>query len=107
MSATHEPAVMAEVAGVLNRKALAMPRPKYPLTARRAGVRGVVTVRVVVDVATGQVVWARIVSGPDVLREAVLDVVCGVRFSPIKDVDGRVGGTLVYRFGVREAPPPN
>ena len=97
---TDKPAVRAEL-GELNRKTIALPLPTYSREARRAGIRGVVTVRIVVEANSGQVVWAGKMSGPKALRPAALAVACDARFFPAHDVDVYVGGILKYRFGMR------
>ena len=92
------PAVLIEL-GNLNRKAISFPLPKHPRVVKRAGIRGVVTVRVVVEANSGLVVWAGVVSGPNALRDAALAAACCARFVHTNDVDAYVGGTLIYRFG--------
>jgi TonB family protein len=101
-SAKQEPETRFEL-GNLNRKAVAMPKPKYPADVKRAGVRGTVTVRVVIEVNSGRVVWVRIVSGPEALYEVTLQAACRARFYPTLDADVYAGGTLTYRFGPRGA----
>jgi TonB family protein len=101
-----KPATVADH-GLLNKYASALPQPKYPRAARRAGICGDVDAEVVVDVWSGTVIWARVASGPAALRGAVADVVCKARFAPIVG-DGqpvRVGGTLRYTFACPKAPP--
>ena len=85
--------------GNLNRKAVAMPKPKYPADVKRAGIRGTVTVRVVIEGNSGRVVWARVLSGPAALYEFTLQAACSARFYPTLDLDAYSGGTLRYRFG--------
>jgi len=46
--------------GVLNRKTMKMPKPTYPMEARRKGISGEVKVEVVIDVNTGVIEWAQI-----------------------------------------------
>jgi TonB family protein len=84
--------------GNLNRKAVSMPKPKYPADAKRAGIRGTVTVRVVIEASSGRVVWARVVSGPAALYKATLHAACAARFYPTIDADLYVGGRLTYDF---------
>jgi len=48
--------------GILNGKAVSLPAPLYPQIARRAGVKGTVTVEVVIDL-NGKVISAKAVSG--------------------------------------------
>lgn len=87
--------------GNITRKALALPQPKYPQDARVARTTGTVEAEVVIEINTGRIVWARILSGPPMLQEAVRSVVCQARFPHTNDANGRVSGTLTYRFGRR------
>lgn len=57
------------------------PDPEYPAEAIASRVTGEVTVRVVVG-PDGNVIDARVVSGPPLLREAALDAVGRWRYRP-------------------------
>ena len=98
-----EPSVIREV-GLLNRKAISLPRPRVA-----PSIRGTARFRVVVDLGSGQVVWARAVAGPPALVEAASTVVCSARFALMELVGdpARVGGELTYTFGARKHRPPN
>lgn len=85
--------------GDITRKALERPRPRRP--ARAPWARGEVRAEVVVDILSGRVVWARLLSGHPLLQSAVAEVVCRVRFAHTNDVNARASGTLTYRFGRR------
>jgi len=56
-------------------------KPVYPATARQAGVDGNVVVRIVIDKA-GNVVDARAIAGPEMLRGAAVDAVRQWRYEP-------------------------
>ena len=56
-------------------------KPDYPATARQAGVDGNVVVRIVIDKA-GNVVDARAIAGPEMLRGAAVDAVRQWRYDP-------------------------
>jgi Ca-activated chloride channel family protein len=87
--------------GVLNGKALSLPRPDYPATARAAGASGVVIVEVTVD-ETGKVIAARALSGPQMLRAAAIAAARQARFAPTK-LSGqpiKVTGTINYNFAI-------
>ena len=86
--------------GDITKKALELPQPHYPREARAAGVFGGAHVEVVIDMASGAVIWARIIDGHPMLQEAVKKVVCLARFAPVVTSSRRmtVGGTLTYRF---------
>jgi TonB family protein len=85
--------------GVLNSKAVSLPKPVFPEEARRIRSSGSVTVRVVVD-ETGKVISAKAVDGPAPLREAAEAAARQARFEPtIKDgITVKVTGTLTYDF---------
>jgi protein TonB len=84
---------------VLNSKALSLPRPSYPQTARNAGVTGTVTVEVTID-ESGNVSEARAVSGPPMLHQAAAIAARQARFSPtvLSGQPVRVKGTISYTF---------
>lgn len=85
--------------GVLNSKAVSLPKPVYPQEARRLKISGRVTVRVVVD-ENGKVISAQAVDGPAALREAAEAAARQAVFTPTtKDgITVKVAGTLTYDF---------
>jgi TonB family protein len=87
--------------GVLNGKAVEMPRPVYPEMARRAQLTGVVTVEVVIDVS-GKVIGARAVSGPEMLRDSAERAARQAKFTPalLSGQPVRVAGTISYNFSL-------
>ena len=91
------------ILGDVTKKARVLPKPAYPRQARAAKISGVVRAEVVIDVHTGDVVWAKAGDGHPLLREAVKRVVCGAQFYPtiIISPPMRVGGIITYRFGRR------
>lgn len=85
--------------GVLNGKALSLPKPAYPPIARQARASGTVVVQVVID-EQGNVVSARAVSGHPLLRAVSEAAARGAKFSPTK-LSGkpvRVSGVITYNF---------
>lgn len=85
--------------GMLNGKALALPRPAYPAIAKAAGVKGSVSVQVLID-ETGMVVSAIAVSGNPMLTVVAVDAARQAMFAPVL-LDGRpvkVAGIIVYNF---------
>jgi protein TonB len=88
-------------AGVLNGKALEMPKPLYPETARRAKMTGMVSVEVVID-ASGKVIGARAVSGPEMLRDAAERAARQAKFTPalLSGQPVRVSGVINYNFSL-------
>jgi VWFA-related protein/TonB family protein len=85
--------------GVLNARAINLPRPSYPAVARSAGVYGIVVVAVTVD-ERGRVLEAKAVSGPPLLHGAAVTAARQARFSPfmLSGAAVRVTGTISYNF---------
>lgn len=85
--------------GMLNDKAVSLPRPAYPPVAKAAGASGTVVVQVIVD-ETGKVTSATAVSGHPLLRQAAVQAAYQARFKPEK-LNGKpvkVSGTISYNF---------
>lgn len=85
--------------GVINGKAVRLPRPDYPPAARASRAGGTVKVETEID-EQGNVFRALAVSGHPQLREPARDAACRAKFSPTK-LDGRavkVSGVLTYNF---------
>ncbi len=97
---TPKPAPKATVSGgVLNGKALSLPKPQYPQIAKTARASGTVVVQVLID-ENGSVVSASAVSGPPLLRAAAVQAARGARFSPTK-LSGqpvKVSGVINFNF---------
>jgi protein TonB len=87
--------------GVLNGKALEMPKPLYPETARRARLTGMVSVEVMIDVS-GKVIGARAVSGPEMLRDAAERAARQAKFTPalLSGQPVRISGVINYNFAL-------
>ena len=86
-------------AGVLNAKALDIPKPKYPVSARRKKIGGEVKASVFID-ESGKVAWARVDNGNQLLRGAVKKVVCRALFkrATISGHPYSFTGLITYRF---------
>ncbi len=87
--------------GVLNGKALSLPAPVYPDSARRMHTGGLVEVEVVVD-ENGKVISARALAGPPSLRDVAVQAALRARFSPTK-LSGRpvkIAGRINYNFTI-------
>jgi len=87
-------------AGVLNGKAISLPKPDYPPDARAAGAEGVVVIQVTVD-EQGNVAEARAISGPKQLQDVSVNAALQAKFSPtlLSGEPVRVTGVIVYNFG--------
>jgi protein TonB len=85
--------------GILNGKALSLPVPSYPESARRARAIGVVEVEVVIDL-TGKVISAKAVKGPNLLQAAAEQAAKQAKFSPtlLSGQPVRVSGLITYNF---------
>lgn len=85
--------------GVLNDKAISLPKPPYPPLARAAKASGTVVVQVTVD-ENGNVISARAVSGHPLLQAAAIGAARSARFSPTR-LSGqpvKVTGLITYNF---------
>jgi TonB family protein len=85
--------------GVLNGKAIYLPKPNYPAKAKAANARGAVNVEVLVNKA-GNVVSAKAVSGHDLLREWAESAARLAKFKQTR-VKGKlvqVKGIVIYNF---------
>lgn len=85
--------------GVLNGKAISLPKPAYPLEARAARAHGAVTVQVLID-EEGKVVSAKAISGPPLLHQAASDAALKATFQPTR-LSGqpvKVSGVITYNF---------
>ncbi len=85
--------------GVLNSRALKLPKPLYPDTARRMRVTGAVNVEVTID-ESGKVIAAHAASGHMLLREAAVAAARQARFTPtiVRDKAVQVAGVIIYNF---------
>lgn len=85
--------------GVLNAKALSLPKPVVSEEAKRVKAAGRVTVRVVVD-ENGKVISAQATDGPQALRPAAEAAARQATFAPtVKDgITVKIAGVLTYDF---------
>ena len=85
--------------GVLNGRAISLPKPAYPAIARQAHASGTVVVQVTID-ENGSVISARAVSGHPLLQAVAVGAARQARFSPTK-LSGqpvKVTGVITYNF---------
>jgi len=85
--------------GVLNGKAISLPRPPYPPAARAVRASGAVSVQVLID-EQGNVVSASAVSGHPLLQAAAVAAARGAKFSPtvLSGQPVKVSGVITYNF---------
>jgi TonB family protein len=87
------------VGGVINGRALHLPRPSYPAAAKEARAGGTVSVRVVID-ESGQVLRACAITGHPLLAQAAENAAYGARFTPtsLDNKPVKVTGIINYNF---------
>ena len=85
--------------GVLNGKAISLPKPTYPPIAKAARASGTVTVQVTID-ESGNVIAARAVSGHPLLQQSAVQAARQARFSPtmLAGTPVKVTGVITYNF---------
>jgi TonB family protein len=96
---TPSPSNQVVNAGVLNSRAVSLPKPAYPPTARQMNASGQVTVQVTID-EEGNVLTARAVNGHALLRSPAEAAARQSRFNPVR-VAGqpvRATGVVLYNF---------
>lgn len=85
--------------GVLNGKAISLPKPPYPAAAKAVRAAGAVTVQVLID-ENGNVISATAVSGHPLLRQAAVEAAQRAKFSPtmLSGQPVKVSGVITYNF---------
>ncbi len=94
--------------GVLNGKAVSLPKPAYPLAALAVKAGGAISVQVLID-EEGNVVSANAVSGHPLLRAAAVEAALAAKFSPalLEGNPVKISGVLTYNFSTVEGTKPN
>lgn len=80
--------------GVLNGKALSLPKPRFPPEAKAAGASGMVSVQILIN-EEGKVLTAQAVNGSPYFHAVSRDAACAAKFAPT-----RLAGNPVKVFGV-------
>jgi VWFA-related protein/TonB family protein len=85
--------------GALNGKAIVLPKPIYPPSAKSLRTMGTVVVEVLID-ESGKVISARAVSGPPALQSSAVQAARQAKFSPttLSGQPVQVIGTITYSF---------
>jgi TonB family protein len=98
-SPSDDPGNRAVNAGVLNGRAINLPKPAYPPIARQARASGQVAVQVLLDEG-GNVLSARATSGHPMLRAPAEAAARQSRFNPVRigDRSVKATGILLYNF---------
>jgi len=97
---TPKPVPKAPISGgVLNGKAISLPKPPYPAIAKAAHAAGTVTVQVTID-ESGKVISAHAVGGHPLLQQAAVQAAYGARFTPtqLSGQPVKVTGVITYNF---------
>jgi TonB family protein len=84
---------------VLTGKAISMPPPPYPATARQIGVQGSVAVQVSID-EQGRVLSAKATNGNPLLMPAAVQAAYRAHFTPtlLSGQPTKVTGVIIYNF---------
>ncbi|MEO6392338.1 MAG: TonB family protein [Pyrinomonadaceae bacterium] len=85
--------------GVVNGKAISLPKPTYPPSARAVHAAGMVIVQVIID-ENGDVISASALSGHPLLRATAVSAARNAKFNPTQ-LGGKpvkVSGTISYNF---------
>jgi len=87
--------------GVLNGKAITLPRPDYPMGARNMHAEGIVNVEVLLN-EQGKVISAKAIDGNTLLRPAAVAAARLARFSPtiLSGKPVKVAGLIIYKFSL-------
>jgi TonB family protein len=96
---SDEPTLRPVNAGVLNGRAINLPKPAYPSSAKQVGANGQVSVQVTVD-ESGNVTSAKATSGHPLLRQSAEAAARQTRFNPITvgNQSVKASGILLYNF---------
>lgn len=94
--------------GVINGKAISLPKPPYPPAAQAVRASGAVNVQVTID-ENGDVISASAVSGHPLLRQAAEEAARASKFNKtlLSGQSVQVMGVIVYNFVPSEPAPSN
>lgn len=87
--------------GVVNGKAIDLPKPNYPAAAKAIRADGEVSVQVTID-EYGNVIAANAVSGHALLRSSAVSAALNAKFRPtlLSDQPVKVKGVIIYKFAM-------
>jgi Ca-activated chloride channel homolog len=93
-------------AGVLNGKAMSLPKPAYPSVAKAVRTSGQVTVQVIID-ERGNVISTKVVGGNPLLHAAAVAAARQAKFTPtmLSGKPVKVAGAIVYNFDPSNTVP--
>ncbi len=93
---------VGEVRGTIRRKAVFLPKPRYPREALEAGADGIVRVEVAID-ADGSVVSAKAASGNPLLLAVSVETALKTKFRRAETADANETGFITYNFVLEKA----
>jgi len=93
---------VGDVLGSIKRKAIYLPKPRYPREAFEAGAEGTIRVEVVID-AEGSVVSAKAVSGNPILYPIAEETARNTKFRRSDAAGAPDTGFLTYNFVIEKA----
>jgi len=99
MVAKSEPSTVNGEHGILNGKAISLPKPVYPPAARAVRAAGAVQMQVLID-EEGNVFSAEPLDGHPLLRSSARQAACGAKFAAVM-LSGnpvKVQGVITYNF---------
>lgn len=98
-STANSPALRIQPKGVVNGKAISLPKPPYPAEAKKDRFKSLVNVQVTID-EEGNVISAKAVSGNPVFHPSAEKAALGAKFSPtlMEGNPVKVTGVIVYNF---------
>lgn len=85
--------------GIINGKAISLPKPEYPPAAQALKASGEVKIQVIID-ESGSVIEAKAISGHPLLRQAAEQAALQAKFAPttLKGQPAKVSGVIVYNY---------
>jgi TonB family protein len=85
--------------GVINGKAISLPKPEYPQEVRNKRLQGTISIRVLID-EQGNIIEAKSMCGKGYLETASEEAAKKAKFSPtyLSGKAVKVSGIIVYRF---------
>lgn len=86
--------------GIVNGKAIALPKPAYPYRARQKGARGTISIRVNIDENGGVISAKSICGGDEDLQRSSEEAAMRAKFKPtlLENEPVRVTGVIIYIF---------
>lgn len=96
-----KPLVQVIKGGIINGMATYLPKPEYPEEAKRNCAGGTVEVLVLVYMANGKLISAKVISGNELLKESAQIAALKAKFSSPNidgDKDVYIKGKLIYNF---------